>query len=120
MGALAAKCGLAHPNGQVRKAKVPGPLLPEGAELVDVRLPRIGGMSAAVNLARSVEDAFEVYKVASERAGFEVTQVDFEVSEAEIWLRNARELGSIVIRQSACENASGVIISLVSRKDLEG
>ena len=120
LGALAAECGLRQADEGASTSELPREFLPARSELVDVHRPRIGGMSAVVNLAYSVEDAFDIYRAASESAGFEVTSVDFEGFEAEIWLRNRSELGSIVVRGSACEEASGAIISIVAMKDLEG
>lgn len=117
---LAEECGLRAPDARARASEVPPPFLPDRSQLVDVHLPRIGGMSAVVNLAYSVEETFELYKTASKQAGFEVTSVDFEGFEAEIWLRNRKELGSIVVRGSACDDASGAIISIVAKKDLRG
>lgn len=120
VGALATECGLRHPQPDLEEVRLPRAFLPPRSELVDVHLPRIGGMSAIVNLAYSVEETFELYRTAAERAGFEVTSVDFEGFEGEIWLRNKKELGSIVVRGSACEHASGVIISIVAKKDVAG
>ena len=118
---LASECGLRQAEAGVRdESQLPPAFLPARSELVDVHMPRIGGLSAVVNLAYPVEDAFELYKSASRKAGFEVTSVDFEGFEAEIWLRNRTELGSIVVRGSSCEDASGAIISIVAKKDLEG
>lgn len=116
---VAEDCGLRTAT-RAREGAVPAPFLPAGSELVDVRTPRIGGLSAVVNLAYSVEDAFEIYKAASKKAGFQITSVDFEGFEAEIWLRNAKELGSIVVRRSMCADASGAIISIVAKRDLAG
>lgn len=115
---MAVDCGLRPVKGTPDRSDLPPAFLPEGSQLVDVHRPRIGGMSAVVNLAHSVEETFDMYEKAAERAGFEVTAVDFEGFEGEIWLRNRKELGSIVVRGSACEDASGVIISVVSKKDL--
>lgn len=115
---LAEECGLRAPDARARSSEVPSPFLPDRSELVDVHMPRIGGMNAVVNLAYPVDETFELYKTASREAGFEVTSVDFEGFEAEIWLRNRKELGSIVVRGSACADASGAIISIVAKKDL--
>lgn len=120
VGSLSEECGLRPAKARVRASEVHPAFLPDHSELVDVHKPRIGGMSAVVNLAYPVEETFELYKAASKHAGFEVTSVDFEGFEAEIWLRNRKELGSIVVRGSACEDASGAIISIVAKKDLEG
>jgi hypothetical protein len=115
---LAVDCGLRPVKGTPDRSDLPPAFLPEGSQLVDVHRPRIGGMSAVVNLAYSVEETFDLYEKAAGRAGFEVTSVDFEGFEGEIWLRNRKELGSIFIRGSTCDGASGAIISVVAKKDL--
>lgn len=120
MDRLPAECGLRPATEIPPEADVPDPFLPPRSQLVDVHLPRIGGMTAIVNLSYSVDETFRLYRTASKEAGYEVTSVDFEGFEGEIWLRNRKELGSILVRGSSCEDASGVIISLVAKKDLSG
>jgi hypothetical protein len=74
---------------------------------------RRGGVTGVLNIQMSVQDAFPVYKKAVAQAGFELVAEDNEGFEAELYLRRGKELGSLQIRTSVCEDAAVVFVNVV-------
>ncbi|MFN2587595.1 MAG: hypothetical protein ABR613_05720 [Actinomycetota bacterium] len=112
-GGEAADCGLPTPDPAARAALIPPELLLDGDAEVASAGRRKGGITGVLNIRMSVQDAFPLYKEAIARAGFELVGEDNEGFEAELYLKRGRELGSLQIRTSVCEDAAVVFVNVV-------
>ena len=92
---------------------IPKPLLLGGDAEVASAARRKGGITGVLNIQMSVQDAFPRYKKAIAQAGFELVGEDNEGFEAELYLRRGKELGSLQIRTSVCEDAAVVFVNVV-------
>jgi hypothetical protein len=108
-----ADCGLPTPDPAARADLIPGPFLLGGDAEVATAGRRKGGVTGVLNLSMSVQDAFPLYKKAIARAGFELVGEDNEGFEAELYMKRGKELGSLQIRTSVCEDASVVFVNVV-------
>ena len=112
-GGAADGCGLPKPDPAAKVELIPQELLLHGdAEVASARR-RKGGVTGVLNIRMSVQDAFPIYKRAIELAGFELVGEDNEGFEAELYLKRGKELGSLQIRTSVCEDAAVVFVNLV-------
>lgn len=112
-GAEATDCGLPTPDPSAQPKLIPGPLLLDGDAEVASAGRRKGGVTGVLNLRMSVQDALPLYKKATARAGFELVGLDNEGFEAELYLRRGKQLGSLQIRTSVCEDAAVVFVNVV-------
>lgn len=118
--AIPTSCGLPTPRPGADGSALPAPFLLDGAaELVRIN-KRPGGIVASMNIPYSVARGFQLYKEASDEAGFKLAGEENEGFEAEIYLRAGGRLASVQIRRSICSDASIVFVSIVSRKALGG
>jgi hypothetical protein len=109
----AAGCGLPSPDPAAKPSLIPQELLLDGDAEVASANRRKGGVTGVLNIQMSVQDAFPIYKKAVERAGFELVGEDNEGFEAELYLKRGKELGSLQIRTSVCEDAAVVFVNVV-------
>lgn len=109
----AADCGLPTPDPAAQPALIPPELLLDGDAEVALASRRKGGITGVLNIQMSVQDAFPIYKKAIERAGFELVGEDNEGFEAELYLKRGKELGSLQIRTSVCQDAAVVFVNVV-------
>ncbi len=112
-GSTAADCGLPTPDPAGRGALIPQPFLLGGDAEVATAGRRKGGVTGVLNIQMSVQDAFPLYKRAIARAGFELVGEDNEGFEAELYMKRGKELGSLQIRTSVCDDASVVFVNVV-------
>jgi hypothetical protein len=112
-GTSATDCGLPKPDPAARAELIPRPFLLGGDAEVASAGTRRGGVTGVLNIRMSVQDAFPIYKRAVARAGFELVAEDNEGFEAELYLRRGKELGSLQIRTSVCEDAAVVFVNVV-------
>jgi hypothetical protein len=71
-----------------------------------------GRLIAGLSVPYSVNDAFPLFKKAVSETTFEVLQEDNEGFEAEIYIRDGKELGSLQIRSSKCEDVTIAYLNL--------
>lgn len=112
-GAATEGCGLPTPDPSARADLIPEELLLDGKAVVATAGRRKGGVTAALNLPLSVQDALPLYRKAVGRASFEVVGEDNEGFEAEVYIKKGKQLGQIQIRRSLCEDASVVFVNVV-------
>ncbi len=112
-GDQAAGCGLPKPDPAADATLIPQELLLDGDAEVASAGRRKGGITGVLNIRMSVQDAFPIYKKAIARAGFELVGEDNEGFEAELYLKRGKELGSLQIRTSVCEDAAVVFVNVV-------
>lgn len=105
-------CGLLDVDPAADPGKIPEPLL-LGDE-VEVATTEIvqGRLLVALNVGLSVDDSFAAYKKALGEAELEILQEDNEGFEAELYVGAGKELGSVVIRRSVCDDAVVVYLNL--------
>lgn len=105
-------CGLLAVKRSADPALIPEALRLGGTvEVATTEIER-GRLLAAINVRLSVDDSFEAYRKASKEAGLEILQEDNEGFEAELYVGAGKELGSVVIRRSLCEDAVVVYLNL--------
>ncbi len=109
----AAGCGLPTPDPAADASLIPAELLLGGDAEVASAGRRKGGVTGVLNIHMSVQDAFPIYKKAIARAGFELVDEDNEGFEAELYLKRGKQLGSLQIRTSVCEDAAVVVVNVV-------
>lgn len=114
-GGIPTTCGLPTPKSGLDASIMPKAFLLDGGQLADVTRSR-GGFTAVVNIPYSVGKAFDLYHPAVKRAGFQLVGEDNEGFEAELYLRNRRELGAVQIRRSICDKASIVFVNVVGAR----
>ena len=112
-GAEPIDCGLPSPDAEARADLIPEALLLDGDAEVASAGRRKGGITGVLNLRMSVQDAFPIYKKAIAKAGFELVGEENEGFEAELYLRKGKQLGSLQIRTSVCEDAAVVFVNVV-------
>ena len=105
-------CGLLNVKPSVDAGRIPDELRLGGDVEVATTEIAQGRLLAAMNIRLTVDEAFEAYKKATAEAGFEVLQEDNEGFEAELYVGDGKELGSVVIRRSLCEDAVVVYLNL--------
>ncbi len=104
-------CGLPTPDRDVNPNAISDDaLLMEGATLFRTQT-RDGRSVVGLNVPHGVDDAFTYYRRAAKEAGYDVLQLDNEGFEAEIYLKAGRDLASITIRSSVCEEAVVVYLN---------
>ena len=106
-------CGLPTPDPAARADLIPEELLLDGRAEVATAGRRKGGVTAALNLPLSVQDALPLYRRAIGRARFEIVGEDNEGFEAEVYIKQGKRLGQIQIRRSLCADASIVFVNVV-------
>lgn len=106
-------CGLPTPDPAARADLIPEELLLDGRAEVTTAARRKGGVTAALNLPLSVQDALPLYRKAIGSARFEIVGQDNEGFEAEIYIKQGKRLGQVQIRRSLCEDASVVFVNVV-------
>ena len=107
-------CGLLNVKPSVDPEQIPAPLrLGDTAEVATTEVKQ-GRLLAAMNVRMTVNESFEAYKKAVGETGLEILQEDNEGFEAELYVKDGKELGSVVIRRSLCENAVVVYLNLVA------
>ena len=112
-GEAGADCGLPTPDPAARADLIPEELLLDGRAEVATAGRRKGGVTAALNLSLSVQDALPLYRKAVGRANFEIVGEDNEGFEAEVYIKRGKRLGQVQIRRSLCEDASVVFVNVV-------
>lgn len=107
-----ADCGLPKADPAADASLFPEPLLlDDEAELARTEIER-GRVIGALNVPLGVEAAFARFKDALAQTKFEILQEDNEGFEAELYVRRGKDLGSIQIRSSTCDNAVLVYLNL--------
>ena len=108
-------CGLpgVHPNTD--PDKVPEPYLLDGKAEVSRTEVQQGRLIASLSVPYSVNDAFPRFKEAISETTYEVLQEDNEGFEAELYLRNGDQLGSLQIRSSKCDDVTIAYLNLPAR-----
>jgi len=105
-------CGLLDVDPEADASKIPAALvLDEGVEVATTEV-REGRLLAALNVRLSVDDSFTAYRKALEETDLEILQEDNEGFEAELYVGDGKELGSLVIRRSVCDDAVVVYLNL--------
>ncbi len=110
---VATDCGLPTPDPAARAGLIPEPFLLDGDAEVATAGRRKGGVTGVLNIEMSVQDAFPIYKRAIARAGFDLVGQDNEGFEAELYMKRGKELGSLQIRTSVCDDAAVVFVNVV-------
>lgn len=110
-------CGLPTPQPDAKPSVIPEGFVPAGSEVTRGQKER-GGFLAAINLRAGVTDAFEMYQDILKEEGYQITGLDNEGFEAEVFFKKDDKLGAIQIRTSRCEDATIVFIQLVDRRFL--
>lgn len=105
-------CGLLDVDPDADEAKIPAPLLLGGTAEVATTQIQQGRLLAALNVRLSVDDSFRAYKKAVGRAGLDILQEDNEGFEAELYVGAGKELGSLAIRRSVCDDAVVIYLNL--------
>ncbi len=105
------ECGLPKRDPKSDRSLIPAPLLLEGVQVAKTQVEQ-GRVIAALNAPYSVQEAYGRYKKALPRTEFDVLQEDNEGFEAELYLQSGKELGSMQIRSSTCEDAVIVYLNL--------
>ena len=108
-------CGLIEVDPAADPGRIPSPLLLEDQVTVATTQMKQGRVLAALNVRLSVDDSFVAYKKALAEAEIEILQEDNEGFEAELYVGNGKQLGSVVIRRSVCEDAVVVYLNLPAR-----
>ncbi len=108
-------CGLPGIHPKADPDKVPEPYLLEGKAQVSRTEVEQGRLIASLSVPFSVNDAFPLFKEAISQTTFEVLQEDNEGFEAEIYLRDGKQLGSLQIRSSTCANVTIAYLNLPAR-----
>jgi hypothetical protein len=109
---VAQECGLPTPEPDVDASLVPDAFLVDETEVVKVFKGK-DRFTAALNIQKSVNDSFELYRKAAGDAGFDLVGVDNEGFEAEVYMKRGTELGTVQIRTSTCDDASVVFVNIV-------
>ncbi|MDP9067280.1 MAG: hypothetical protein M3N53_02890 [Actinomycetota bacterium] len=110
------KCGLPAPDRDADPTLVPAPYLLDGEASVNKTDVVKGRVIAALAVPFSVNESFVRYKEAVAETSMEVLQEDNEGFEAELYLQEGKQLGSLQIRSSTCENAVIVYLNLPAEK----
>lgn len=108
-------CGLPGVHPKTDPDKVPEPYLLEGRAEVTRTVIEQGRLIASLSVPFSVNDAFPRFKKAIAETTFEVLQEDNEGFEAELYLRDGKELGSLQIRSSKCPDVTIAYLNLPVR-----
>ena len=108
-------CGLPGIHPKTDPDKVPEPYLLGGEAEVSRTEVEQGRLIASLSVPFSVNDAFPRFKKAISQTTFEVLQEDNEGFEAELYLRDGKELGSLQIRSSKCEDVTIAYLNLPAR-----
>ncbi len=106
------KCGLPAPDADADVDLVPDPYLLGGEAMVNKTQVTKGRVIAALAVPHSVNESFVLYKEALADTRFEILQEDNEGFEAELYLQDGEQLGSLQIRSSTCDNAVIVYLNL--------
>ena len=107
-------CGLLNVKPSVDPEQIPASLrLGETVEVATTEIKQ-GRLLAAMNVRMTVDESFAAYKKAVRETGLEILQEDNEGFEAELYVGDGKDLGSVVIRRSLCENAVVVYLNLVA------
>ena len=112
--AAPANCGLLTPKPSADPEQIPASLRLGGAAEVATTELREGRLLAAMNVRMTVDESLAAYKEALGESGLEILQEDNEGFEAELYVKDGKELGSVVIRRSLCEDAVVVYLNLVA------
>ncbi len=105
-------CGLLDVDPAADASQVPEPLLlGDEVEVATTQIQQ-GRLLAALNVRLSVDESFAAYRRALGRADLEILQEDNEGFEAELYVGAGKELGSVVIRRSICDDAVVVYLNL--------
>lgn len=108
------ECGFPSSDPAARAELIPEELLLDGEAQVSSAGRRKGGVTAALRVQLSVQDALPLYKQAVTDAGFDIVGGDNEGFEAEVYIKKGKELGQVQIRRSLCADASVVFVNLVT------
>ena len=108
-------CGLPGIHPKTDPGKVPEPYLLGGKAEVSRTEVEEGRLIASLSVPFSVNDAFPRFKEAISQTTFEVLQEDNEGFEAELYLRDGRELGSLQIRSSKCDDVTIAYLNLPAK-----
>lgn len=106
------QCGLPEVDPKADASLIPAALLLDGKAEVAKTVIEQGRVIAALNVPYPVETAFVRYKEALEETDLEILQEDNEGFEAELYLKQGKELGSLQIRSSTCDEAVVVYLNL--------
>ena len=107
-----ASCGLPEPDPKADASLIPEPLLLGGEAEVAKTVVEEGRVIGALNVPYPVGEAFTRYKEALGKTELEILQEDNEGFEAELYLKEGKELGSLQIRSSTCDTAVVVYLNL--------
>lgn len=110
-------CGLLEVEADADPSLVPPSLLIEESEVATTQTQE-GRLLVALNVRLSVDASFTAYKKALGEAELEILQEDNEGFEAELYVAAGKELGSLVIRRSVCDDAVVVYLNLPAEKPL--
>ena len=112
-GSTAADCGVPTPDPAAQAELIPEPFLLDGDAAVASAGRRRGGVTAVLSVPLSVQDALPRYRKAVREGGFEVVSQDNEGFEAEVYLKQGKQLGAIQIRRTLCDDVSIVFVNVV-------
>ena len=107
-----AECGLPEPDPKADGSLFPEPLLLGGDAIVARTEVEQGRVIGALNVPLGVEATFERYKDALAETRYKILQEDNEGFEAELYVGQGKELGSLQIRGSTCDDAVVVYLNL--------
>ena len=110
-------CGLLTVKQSADPELIPEPLRLGGEIEVATTEIKQGRLLAAMNVRLTVNESFDAYKKAVGETGLEILQEDNEGFEAELYVGDGKELGSVVIRRSLCEDAVVVYLNLVAPRE---
>lgn len=107
-----ADCGLPKVDPDADASLLPRPLLLGGeAELARTEVEQ-GRVIGALNVPLGVEATFARLKTALDETEFEILQEDNEGFEAELYVGRGKDLGSLQIRGSTCDDAVVIYLNL--------
>lgn len=110
------KCGLPAPDPRADADLVPAPYLLGGEAKVNKTDVTKGRVIAALAVPHSVNESFVLYKEAIGQTPFQILQEDNEGFEAELYLQQGDQLGSLQIRSSTCDDAVIVYLNLPTER----
>lgn len=110
------KCGLPAPDPRADAELVPAAYLLGGEAKVNKTDVTKGRVIAALAVPHSVNESFVLYKEAIGQTSFQILQEDNEGFEAELYLQQGDQLGSLQIRSSTCDDAVIVYLNLPAER----
>jgi hypothetical protein len=105
-------CGLPAVHAKTDPDLVPESYLLGGKAVVSRTEIEQGRLIASLSVPYGVNDAFPRFKDAIAQTSFKVLQEDNEGFEAELYLKDGKQLGSLQIRSSKCQDVTIAYLNL--------